>query len=133
MHPAKELLEKHTVVILNEALKRGFMQLPNYVLRDKQLSFGARLAYAVLLSYAWQEESCFPGQARMARDLGVSRRMLSDYLKELKQRGYIAWERTGLNKTNIYYLLDYQPFQANGKPGSHLDRKRSSHSDEKWG
>jgi biotin operon repressor len=133
MHSAKELLEKHTVVILNEALRHGFTQLPNYVLRDKQLSFGARLSYAVLLSYAWQEESCFPGQDRMARDLGVSRRMLSDYLKELKQRGYIAWERRGLNKTNIYYILDYQPIQADGKLASHLDRKRSSHSDEKWG
>ena len=122
MQSLKELLEKHTVVILNDALKHGFTQLPNYILRDKQLSFGARLAYAVLLSYAWHEESCFPGQKRMARDLGVSRRMLGDYLKELKERGYITWQRRGLNKTNIYYILDFQPLKVDGKPGSHPER-----------
>jgi hypothetical protein len=109
MQPIRSILEKHTIVVLNEALKHGFTQLPNYVLKDAHLSFGARLAYAVLLSYAWQEESCFPGQKRMAKDLGTSDRSVRTFLQELKDRGYIDWKRQGLNKPNIYYILEYKP------------------------
>src|SRR5512137_187158 len=101
MDSVKEILEKHTIVVLNQALKHGFAQIPRYVLKDKRLSFGARLTYAVLLSYAWQEDSCFPGQERMAKDLGVTRKAVNTYLVELKKTRYIDWERRGLGKTNI--------------------------------
>jgi len=111
MDTARSILEKHTIVVLNEALKHGFTQLPRYVLKDKTISFGARLTYAVLLSYAWQEDSCFPGQEKMAGDLGVSRQAVNTYLNELKDRGYISWERRGLGKTNIYYILDIKPLK----------------------
>lgn len=133
MDSAKEILEKHTIVVLNEALKHGFTQIPRYILRDKRLSFGARLTYAVLLSYAWQDDSCFPGQDKIAADLGVSRRMISDYLNELADRKYITWERRGLGKTNIYYILDYQPLEieADVKHSSHLDGKHRLHLDGK--
>ncbi len=131
MQTAKEILEKHTIVILNEALKHGFTQLPNYILKDKKLSFGARLAYAVLLSYAWQEDSCFPGQDRMAADLGVSRRMVIEYLKELKDHRYIDVKRRGLNQTNIYYILDYQPLQVDVKPASHQEVNEGSDQEVK--
>ena len=121
----KEVLEKHTIVVLNESLKHGFAQLPRYILKDKNLSFGARLTYAVLLSYAWQEESCFPGQARMAADLGTTDRSIRNFLLELKQSGYIDWKQQGLGKTNIYYILDYQPIklEPDRKHASGLERK----------
>jgi hypothetical protein len=112
MESVKNILEKNTIVVLNEALKQGFTQLPRYVLKDKKLSFGARLTYAVLLSYAWQEDSCFPGQDKMASDLGVSRQAINGYLTELKANNYISWERRGLGKTNIYYILDYKPLKV---------------------
>lgn len=112
------VLEKHTIVVLNQALKRGFTQLPNYVLRDKDLSFGARLAFAVLLSYAWQQDSCFPGQGKMAEDLGTHERSVRRYLQELKDRGYIDWKQRGLNRTNVYYILDYQPLRLDNEAGT---------------
>ena len=90
MEDLKEILDRHTIMVLNEALKQGFTQIPRYILRDKRLSFGARLTYAVLLSYAWQDESCFPGQERMAKDLGVTRKSINDYLNELKSYKYIS-------------------------------------------
>ena len=111
MEGVKNILEKNTIVVLNEALKQGFTQLPRYILKDKNLSFGARLTYAVLLSYAWQDDSCFPGQDKIAGDLGVSRQAVNGYLTELKDNQYINWERRGLGKTNIYYILDYQPLK----------------------
>ena len=117
MQKIGEILEKNTIVVLNESLKKGFTQLPNYVLKDKGLSFGARLAYAILLSYAWQEGSCFPGQQRMGQDLGTTDRSIRTFLKELKDRGFITWKQQGLNKTNIYYILDYKPFEERVKAG----------------
>ena len=110
MDKVGEILEKHTIVVLNDALKHGFTQIPRYILSDHKLTFGARLTYAVLLSYAWQEGSCFPGQDRMSKDLGVSRQMVNEYLNELKSQKYINWARRGLGKTNIYYILDFKPF-----------------------
>ena len=125
MENIRNILEKHTIVVVNEALKHGFTQLPNYVLKDKRLSFGARLAYAVLLSYAWQEDSCFPGQDRMAKDLGTSDRSIRTFLNELREYGYISWKQQGLNKPNVYYILDFKPLkiEADRKPASGQDRK----------
>lgn len=108
MDAIKSLLEQHTIVIDDEALKTGFTQLPNYILRDTTLTPWARLAYAVLLSYAWQEGSCFPGQQRMAEDLGCSERYLRDALKDLRKHNYIDWKQQGLNKTNVYHILSLQ-------------------------
>jgi hypothetical protein len=131
MKSTKEILEESTIVVLNEALKHGFTQLPRFILKDKRLSFGARLTYAVLLSYAWQERSCFPGQDRIAVDLGVTRRAVSKYLVELKNHKYVNWMRRGMGKTNIYYILDYKPlkFEADGNAGSHPDATASSIQD----
>jgi len=131
MNSAKEILEKHTIVVLNEALKRGFTQIPRYILRDKRLSFGARLTYGELLSYAWQDDSCFPGQERIAKNLGVTRKAVNSYLSELKQTKYIAWERRGLGKTNIYYILDFKPLEieADVTKGLHQDVTGSGHLD----
>ena len=128
MQPIGTILQKHTIVVLNQALKHGFSQLPNFILRDKRLSFGARLTYSVLLSYAWQEDSCFPGQERMAQDLGTTDRSIRKFLNELKDHGYIDWKQQGLNKPNIYYILDYQPItsEADRKPSSGPDRKQIS-------
>ncbi len=125
MQNIKNVLEKHTIVVLNEALKHGFTQLPNYVLKDSKLSFGARLTFAILLSYAWQEDSCFPGQERMAKDLSTSDRSIRTFLSELKDRGFIDWKRQGLNKPNIYYILDYKPLkvEAERKQASGQERK----------
>ncbi len=128
MDTIREIMQRHTIVVLNESLKHGFTQLPNYILKDTRLSFGARLTFAVLLSYAWQEGSCFPGQARMAADLGTSDRSIRTFLTELKAQGYVEWKQQGLNRPNVYYILDYKPLdpaliEAERKPGSAPDRK----------
>ena len=102
------ILEKNTIVVQDTALKTGFIQLPNFILTDKKLSAYAKLSYALLLSYAWQKDSCFPGQERMAADLGVSDRYLRQALKELQESNYIRVERRGLNKTNVYTILSIQ-------------------------
>jgi DNA-binding transcriptional regulator YhcF (GntR family) len=128
MQKVKDILEQHTIVIQNAALRQGFTQIPNYVLRDGRLSFGARLTYTLLLSYAWREGSCFPGQERLAKDLAVSRQRINAYLRELRAAGTIEWLRRGLGKTNVYYVLD---IEADVKQALHQDVKRMRQPDVK--
>ena len=128
MKSVGQIIENNTIIVENRALRQGFTQIPNYVLRDTRLRFGARLTYAILLSYAWQAGSCFPGQERLSQDLGISRRSAGDYLRELRQAGYVDWKRRGLGKTNVYRILD---LEADGKLVSHQDEKLTSHLDEK--
>ncbi len=84
-----EPLEPDTLLVENEALRKGFTVIPNYVLRNPLTSLGARMTFTLLLSYAWQEGSCFPGQKRLARDLGIKERMVRYYLTELQKSGFI--------------------------------------------
>jgi biotin operon repressor len=94
------------IVIENEMMKAGFAALPYQVLRDKTLSVGARLTYAFLLMYAWQEGSTFAGQQKMAEAIGVSERHLRRYLTELRDSGYIRIERRDKRFNNTYIIVD---------------------------
>lgn len=83
----------------------GFTQVPNVVLKDKKLSAGAKLTYAILLSYAWQKDGCFPGQETLASDLGIKTdRQVRNLINELKKAEYLTVKRRGLGKTNVYTL-----------------------------
>ena len=106
MEPIRDILrEKNIVIKGGDALSTtGFTQVPNAVLKSAVLSPGAKLAYAMILSYAWHEASCFPGQARLARDMGVSDRSVRTYLKELETKGLLSIKQRGQGKTNLYTL-----------------------------
>ena len=62
------------------------------------------MTFAMLLSYAWQNDYCFPGQERLAKDLGLSDRSVRTHLKSLEAIGLLAIQRRGQGKTNIYEL-----------------------------
>ena len=49
----------------------GFTQIPNFILRDPNISIGAKTIYSLLLSYAWHNDLCFPGQDRLAKDVAM--------------------------------------------------------------
>jgi hypothetical protein len=82
----------------------GFTQVPNSVLESSEISPGAKLTYAMLLKYARQNDFCFPGQDRLAKDMGVSLRSTNSYIQELEQRSFITIRRRGQGKPNIYEL-----------------------------
>jgi len=96
---------KETIEILDTTFKQGFSQIPRTILRAKNLSMQAKTLYALLLDYAWQKGSCFPGQNRLGKDLGVHRNTIQKYLLELRDFGLIKWDRRGFKQTNIYYIL----------------------------
>jgi hypothetical protein len=84
--------------------QRGFAQVPNHVLRDGKISAGAKLAYTMLLSYAWHNEFCFPGQERLAKDMGAGERSVVRYIQELEKEQFITVTRRGLGRPNLYEL-----------------------------
>jgi hypothetical protein len=83
---------------------KGFTQVPNHLLVSEKLSPGAKLAYAMLLKYAWQNDYCFPGQERLAKDMGVTDRSVRTYLQELQSHKFVTIKQRGLGKTNLYEL-----------------------------
>ena len=101
-----ELLRDKNIVLWGEdaASARGFTQVPNFLLRSNKLSAGDKMTFAMLLSYAWQNDYCFPGQERLATDMGLDQRSVRRHLKSLQTAGLLAIQRRGQGKTNIYEL-----------------------------
>lgn len=111
------------IEILDETLKGGFSATPRLVLRNPNLSRNSKTTYSLLLDYAWQTGSCFPGQQTLANDLGVSVRTVQRDLEELKKSGLIDWKQRGKNRTNIYYILPLNALQKDTqkKPELHTE------------
>ena len=98
-----EILEKNIKLVGADAFsQRGFTQVPNAILRSGEITPGAKLTYTLLLSYAWHNDFCFPGQERLAVDMGIARGTANRHLKELSEKGFIKIKRQGFNKPNLY-------------------------------
>ena len=100
------ILKERNIILkgADAASRGGFTQVPNFLLKSKKLSSGDKLTFAMLLSYAWQNDYSFPGQQRLAQDLGLSDRSVRTHLKSLEVNGLLAIKRRGQGKTNIYEL-----------------------------
>ena len=106
------------------ATARGFTTMPNWVFRLDGPSPGAKLLYGLLLSYAWQEERCWPGQRRLAADLRVAERTIRTWLAELVDARLITVQRRGLNRTNMYWIENWHD-QVGAAELSVLERRAS--------
>src|SRR5256885_14878054 len=82
----------------------GFTQIPNFILRNPELSANAKTVYSLLLSYAWHNNLCFPGQERMAEHMGAHVSTISRAITELEECSLIEIERRGQGKTNFYTI-----------------------------
>jgi hypothetical protein len=82
----------------------GFTQVPNILLKDPTLSAVAKVVYAMLLSYAWHQDRVFPGQERMAQDMGSTKSTVNRGVLELQKAGWLEIKRRGQGKTNLYVL-----------------------------
>ena len=113
-----ELLKDRNIILkgADAATARGFTQVPNFLLRSNKLSSGDKLAFAMLLSYAWQNDYCFPGQKRLGEDMGLDERNVRRHLKSLEAHGLLSIQRRGQGKTNIY--------EINLKPGQQRKPRR---------
>jgi DNA-binding transcriptional ArsR family regulator len=101
-----DILKERNIILkgADAATRGGFTQVPNFLLKSKKLSAGDKMTFAILLSYAWQNDYCFPGQQRLAQDLGLTDRSVRTHLKSLEASGLLAIQRRGQGKTNVYEL-----------------------------
>src|SRR5271156_1522811 len=107
MRPIGDLLKKERNIILkgaDAATRGGFTQVPNFLLKSKKLSAGEKMTFAMLLSYAWQNDYCSPGQVRLGQDVGLHETNVRKHLKSLEANGLLSIQRRGQGKTNIYEL-----------------------------
>jgi len=99
-----EIARNIEIVGADPATRHGFTMVPNFILTNAQLSVGAKLAYAMLLKYAWADNAVYPGQQTLARDMGAGERSVRTYLKELEDAKLLEVTQRGLGKTNLYKL-----------------------------
>jgi len=101
-----DIMKERNIEIIgaDPVTRHGFTQVPNFILTKKDVSVGAKLAYAMLLKYAWGDDACFPGQVKLADDMGATDRSVRTYLKELETAGLLEITQRGLGKTNLYRL-----------------------------
>jgi predicted transcriptional regulator len=86
--------------------RHGFTQLPNFILRNAEISANAKVVYSLLLSYAWHNNLCFPGQERLAEHMGTHVSTVSRAITELEECALIEIERRGQGRTN-YYTINF--------------------------
>jgi hypothetical protein len=101
-----DILKERNIILkgADAATAQGFTQVPNFILKSKTLTAGEKMTFAMLLSYAWQNDYCFPGQVRLGQDLGLHETNVRKHLKSLETNGLLSIQRRGLGKTNVYEL-----------------------------
>ena len=106
-HIGKRLTAIEQNIKLNSAdpiALHGFTQVPNFILKNPDISIGAKTTYALFLSYAWHNNLCFPGQDTLAKAIGMSIGSVNAFIKELQASGLIDITRRGQGKTNLYTI-----------------------------
>jgi len=106
-HIGKQLAKIDQNIKINSAdpvALHGFTQVPNFILKNPDISIGAKTTYALFLSYAWHNHLCFPGQDTLAKAIGMSIGSVNGFIKELQTCGLIEIKRRGQGKTNLYTI-----------------------------
>jgi hypothetical protein len=99
-----EIARNIEIIGADPATRYGFTMVPNFILTNAALSVGAKLAYAMLLKYAWSDNAVYPGQETLATDMGSGERSVRRYLDELEKAKLLEVVQRGLGKTNLYRL-----------------------------
>jgi len=85
--------------------------IPNAILRNPDLSFGAKVLYGRLAQFSGDNGRCYPSHSKIAAELGVKPRNVRNLIKELLEYGLLAkeaptpHERGKLKKSTTYFFL----------------------------
>ena len=128
MQAIGEIIKEKNLKLITEnpVVRGGFTQVPNFILKDCNLSLGAKVAYAMFLSYAWHNDWCFPGQDRLAEDMGMSRSRVTEFVSELEKAGLVKIQRRGQGKTNLYSIHFQVKWNKPSDVGRPTSRSRPS-------
>ncbi len=102
--------------LFDEELGAGYyIRVPSAFIRlpKERYSADAKVAYCVLLSYAAEKASAWPGLERLCEEVGCSHNPLRAALKELNDGGLITVRRRGQGLTNVYTLHKFYDGEIN--------------------
>lgn len=94
-------------IIVEDRALHDFVQMPLMVVLDQSISAGAKVAYGLLLWYAWRGMG-FPGQQAMGAHLGTTERSIRTYLRDLIENDYLEVKQHGLGRPNTYIIKSLQ-------------------------
>lgn len=90
----------------------GWGVVSKEVLRNPAISPQAKGLYALLATYAdYRTRECYVGRERLAADLGVSVRSVSDWTKELLQADALDRQHRGISRSRLTRLHDFVVIQ----------------------
>lgn len=107
-------------------LEKGYGLISRDVMRDKNISLGAKGIYCYLNSFAGSKGVCYPSLELIRLEMNLSKNTLNKYIKELKETGLIKVyrmqnEENNLLSNNIYEIaLTYSTIEKNKKEYSDL-------------
>ncbi len=85
------------------APRAGWTQLPRPFLDAAPLD-NDRLAHVLLISYAWDDDTCHPYQGDLAAELGCSTRTIKRRTADLRRADIITVTRGGRGHANVYHF-----------------------------
>jgi hypothetical protein len=90
--------------------------IPEALVRNPNISAGAKLAYGRLARYAGERGDCHPSVKALAREIGVKERQAQRYLAELETNGFIRahprYKGGNIRDTNSYAFLWHETFSG---------------------
>ena len=91
--------------------KESFAPIPNTIMERIDLLAGSKLCYGRLLQYQGTGKTAYPSISTLAKNLGVGRRQIMNYLKELEEHNLLTVEkRPGMRN---HYVLNSSPVNSN--------------------
>jgi hypothetical protein len=83
-----------------------FIKIPLWLLRQKGVSFGAKILYGRLSLYAGSKKSCYASISQLQKELGgISNKTVLRYIQELWDSKLIKIEKA-FGKRSVYYILE---------------------------
>jgi DNA-binding Lrp family transcriptional regulator len=83
-------------------------QIPNVILKNKNLTSTAKLVFGRLAQFAGQNGKCFPSQETLAEEIGSSESSIQSAIKNLVDEGYIKKIEPSGNERLKHYSCSYE-------------------------
>jgi len=88
------------------------IRIPLGMLKDREITFCAKVIYGLLMRYAGSAGYCSIYQDRISRDLQISKVLVKKNIKILKDQKYITTKLQGSGRPAIYYFLWRKEFRS---------------------
>lgn len=106
-HKGQVIVSSEKQFVYHDSVNRGHVQLPQMVVKCRNLTDTAKIVYGVISGYVYEYgRTAFPSVARIAMCSNCSKKTAIKYIDELVDKGFILKERHGNGRTNTYQLID---------------------------